>query len=189
MKTTLSTAVAALALLALAGCGGTSDQASPGTTTPAASSAATVPSDSAAPSDPSAPPQSPGPAPTKSRAPEVTVKPGGEVVVPAGFKELPAKQVDVKALPEAYKERRVWASADGKSLQLVAVARDACAGVDAQVVESTDSTVKVSLTPMTSPQGGAEGGKVCAMVLTPRAVEVPLEKAVANRTVVVVEQG
>ncbi|GAA2967809.1 hypothetical protein [Actinokineospora diospyrosa] len=182
MKTTLSTAVAALALLVLAGCGGAADQAdqapAPGTTQPA----------SAAPTTEGSQPPQTGPAPTKPQVPQVTIAPDGKVSVPAGFKELPAKQVNAKALPESYKERRVWASEDGKSLQLVGIASDSCAGVDAQVLEATEAVVKVSLAPMTSPQGGTEG-KMCATVITPRPVEVPLEQPVGDRTVEVVAGG
>ncbi|GAA3038042.1 hypothetical protein [Actinokineospora globicatena] len=184
MKTILSTAVAVLAALALAGCGGAADQADQ-----SPSSGATPPS-SAAPIEgaPNSQPPQTGPAPTKPPAPQVTINPDGKVTVPAGYRELPAKQVDAKALPESYKERRVWSSEDGKALQLVGIASDACAGVDAQVVEFTEAVVKVSLTPMTSPQGGTEG-KMCAMVVTPRPVEVPLEQPVGDRTVVVVAGG
>ncbi|RLK61581.1 hypothetical protein [Actinokineospora cianjurensis] len=183
MKTILSTAVAALAALALAGCGGAADTADQ-----APSSGATPPS-SAAPTEGGAPNSQPpqtGPAPTKPPAPQVTVAPDGKVTVPAGYREVPAKQVDAKALPESYKERRVWTSEDGKALQLVGIASDSCAGVDAQVVESTEAVVKVSLSAMTSPQGGGEGGKMCAMVVTPRPVEVPLEQPLGTRTVIVV---
>ncbi|WP_026421560.1 hypothetical protein [Actinokineospora inagensis] len=184
MKTTLSTAVSALALLLLAGCGGTADQANqaptPGSTQPGS---ATTAGGSAAPTG-SAAPQT-GPAPTKAAVPQVGVAPDGKVTVPAGFRELPATQVDAKALPDTYKERRVWASQDGKQLQLIGLANDSCAGVDAQLAEQTDSALTVVLTPMTSPQGGTEGGKMCATVVTPRPVEVPLDQPVGDRKVVV----
>ncbi|PPK62190.1 hypothetical protein V5P93_005999 [Actinokineospora auranticolor] len=184
MKTILSTAVTALALLGLAGCSADPAAPSPAPGTQPAGSAAPAPTGGSA-----APAPAPGTAPTKSQAPHVAVQPDGKVDVPAGYKELPAAQVDVKALPDTYKERRVWSSADGKSLQLVAVARDACAGIDAQVSQATDTSVTVSLSPMTSPQGGPEGGKVCATVLTPRAVELALEQPIGTRTVVVTENA
>ncbi|WP_018684713.1 hypothetical protein [Actinokineospora enzanensis] len=178
MKTTLSTAVAALALFALAGCSGSADPApTPGGTSPGAAATTGAPAAG----------QPTGPVPTKAPAPQLSVQPDGKITAPEGFHELPAAQVDAKALPDSYQERRVWASADGKSLQLIAIARDACAGIDASVAQATDAMVTVVLAPQTSPQGGPEGGKVCATVLTPRAVEIPLDQPVGDRKVVVTE--
>lgn len=106
--------------------------------------------------------------------------------LPADFQPLPPSQVEAKALSEDYTDRRVWSSPDGKTLRLIGVARDACAGVEAEVLEASATTIRIALRPMAQPQGGPEG-QMCAMVLTPKTVVVPLREALGKRTVVVVE--
>ncbi|MBC6447645.1 hypothetical protein [Actinokineospora xionganensis] len=174
MKTSLFTAGAALALLALTACGQQPEQAGAGpSSTPASTTTQPTTTPSATPGT-SVPPTAP-----PTGAPTGTA-------VPPDFKELPPGQVESKSLPEVYTERRVWASPDGKTLQLVGMARDSCGGVEGEVLEFSASTVRIGLRPMAQPQGGPEG-QACAMVVTPRPVLVPLREALGNRTVVVVE--
>lgn len=174
MKTSLFTAGAALALLALTACGQQPEQAGAGP------SGSTPPSTTAQPTTtPSATSPSVVPPIPPTGAPTGTA-------VPPDFKELPPGQVESKSLPEVYTERRVWASPDGKTLQLVGMARDSCGGVEGEVLEFSATTVRIGLRPMALPQGGPEG-QACAMVVTPRPVLVALREALGNRTVVVVE--
>ncbi|MGQ0838726.1 hypothetical protein [Actinokineospora sp.] len=174
MRISLLTAGAVLALLVLTACGQRADQvgvgAAPETTT-------VVISTSSAP-----PPEVSGPVPAP---PQVSVDPTG-VAVPPGLRELPPTQVDAKGLPATYTDRRVWVSADGTVLELIAVAMDSCAGVEGRVVEATASAVRVALSPMAQTQGGPEG-QICATVLTPRPISVPLGEPLGKRTVVIVE--
>lgn len=170
MKTSLFTAGAALALLALTACGQQPEQAGAGSSSTPANTTAQ-------------------PTTTPSATPGTSVPPTGAptgTAVPPNFKELPPAQVDSKSLPEEYTERRVWASPDGKTLQLIGLARDSCGGVEGEVLEFSASTVRIGLRPMAQPQGGPEN-QACAMVITPRPVVVPLREALGNRTVVVIE--
>lgn len=174
MKTSLFTAGAALALLALTACGQQPEQAGAGpSSTPASTTAQPTTTPSAIPPT-SVPPTAPP-----------TGVPSG-TAVPPEFKELPPGQVESKSLPEIYTERRVWASPDGKTLQLVGMARDTCGGVEGEVLEFSATTVRIGLRPMALPQGGPEG-QVCAMVITPKPVLVALREPLGSRTVVVVE--
>ncbi|SDH76773.1 hypothetical protein SAMN05192558_10348 [Actinokineospora alba] len=174
MKTSLFTAGAALALLALTACGQQPEQAGAApSSTPASTTAQPTTTPSATPGTSVPPTTAPTGAPTGT-------------AVPPDFKELPPGQVESKSLPEEYTERRVWASPDGKTLQLIGLARDSCGGVEGEVLEFSASTVRIGLRPMAQPQGGPES-QACAMVITPRPVVVPLREALGNRTVVVIE--
>jgi hypothetical protein len=96
--------------------------------------------------------------------------------------------VDTSGLPNYYTERKVWTLNGGRTLQLSAMARDACVGVTAMVVEQNDKLVHVVIKPMDVPQGGnPDGPSVCAQVLTPRIVTVDLKAPLGNRMVVVSE--
>ncbi|MGX7826806.1 hypothetical protein ACTG9Q_17100 [Actinokineospora sp. 24-640] len=118
--------------------------------------------------------------------PSVSLGPSG-VVVPSGYTELPAGQVDAKALPaDVYTDRRVWAAPDGRSLQLFAVAPDPCTEVRATVESAGADVVTLALSPVPHPLGGPEG-QVCATVVTPKPVSVRLADVLGDRKVVLTE--
>lgn len=171
----------ALALFTLTACAGRTEPTTelqvgapasttdPGTTEPAAPrTAQPAPSDVAHPTGPA-----PGLSPVAPPAPE-------------GFREVPVEQVDAKALPETYTDRRVWVSPDGTSLLLHAVAPDSCGRVAGRVEQETGSLVRVLLSPLAQPQGGPDG-PVCSTALTPIPVSVGLGAPLGGRTVVVSE--
>ncbi|MDQ3402912.1 MAG: hypothetical protein M3548_05900 [Actinomycetota bacterium] len=186
MKTSLFTAGAVLALLALTACGQSTDQAeSPVSTQPTTTVVPTT-TESAPPTtaSPSVVPAPPTGEPTTPSGPQVTIAPSG-VVVPPGYQEVPVTQVDAKALPDGYSERRVWVSGDGKTVQAFAIAPDSCTMVEGHVTGSDDGMVKIALNAMAQRQGGPE--QVCATVITPRPVTVTLKQPLEARTVVLVE--
>ncbi|CRK55804.1 hypothetical protein [Alloactinosynnema sp. L-07] len=178
MKTSMFAAGAALALLALTACGQQADQATgagSSTTSPPSSTTTAAPTTAPSSVSPTAPATTP--APGKPTEPPVTG-------VPAEFAPLPAGQVESKSLPDTYNERRVWSSPDGKTLQLIGMARDACEVIEGVVEEFSATTVRIALRPMAQPQGGPEG-QACAMVITPKPVTVPLREPLGKRTVIV----
>ncbi|WP_436495872.1 hypothetical protein [Actinokineospora sp. HUAS TT18] len=181
MKTSLFAAGAALALLALTACGQQADQAGagPSSTTPPSSTTTAAPT--TAPSSVQPTPPATTPAPGTATAPPATG-------VPPEFKEIPSGQVESKSLPEVYTERRVWSSPDGRTLQLIGMARDTCGVVEGVVEEFSATTVRIALRPMAQPQGGPEG-QACAMVITPKPVTVALREPVGKRTVIVTAEG
>ena len=161
-------------LLVLGACGQLTDQAGPGGQSSGQPSQTEVgPSQTEVGSSPPA---------SSSAEPPVTVGPSG-TDVPAGVRLLPTSQVDASALPDYYTERNVWAFDDDRSLQMVAMANDACAGVQATVSEQSANAVKVVLASMDAPQGGPPDGQMCAQVLTPKPVTVRLDAPVGNRKV------
>jgi hypothetical protein len=131
---------------------------------------------------------SPPPASSSSKESPVTVGPSG-TAVPAGVRLLPKDQVDTSALPDYYTERNVWAFDGDRSLQMFAMARDACAGVQAIIGEQSAVAVKVVLVSMDAPQGGPPDGQMCAQVLTPKPVTVRLDAPVGNRKVYLSQTG
>jgi hypothetical protein len=155
-------------LLVLGGCGKAADQSSPAAGQPGPTSPTTSqPTGSSTPGS--------TPAPPTTQLPEQTGP-------------LPSAQVDTSALPSYYKERKVWTINGGRTLQLSAMARDACAGVTAKVVEQNQTEVRVVISPMDMPQGGSpDGPPICAQVLTPRIVTVDLKVPLGNRKVIVSE--
>jgi hypothetical protein len=157
-------------LFALGGCGQAADQA-----VPANQPAPTTPS-STAPGDPS----SPGPS-----GPSVPPPTSG---LPQGAVLVPSDRLDMSALPDYYRERKVWILNGGRTLQLSVMGRDACTGVTARVVEQNDKLVHVAVSPTDVPQGGSpDGPGMCAQVLTPRIVTVDLKAPLGDRKVVVTE--
>jgi hypothetical protein len=152
----------ALLLFALGACGQAADQGAP----------ANAPAPTTASSPPSSPSSS-TPAPTSG--------------LPQGALQVPSDRLDTSALPEYYRgSGKVWVLNDGRTLQLTAMARDACAGVQAKVIEQNDTVVRIELSPMDAPQGGSpDGPGMCAEVLTPRMVTVDLKAPLGNRRVIV----
>ncbi|HVK25962.1 MAG TPA: hypothetical protein VM677_31785 [Actinokineospora sp.] len=181
MKTSKFAAGAALALLALTACGQQTDQAGAGSSSTTPPSSTTTAAPTTAPPSVTPTSQATTPAPGTATEPPATG-------VPPEFTPLPVGQVESKSLPDVYTERRVWSSPDGKTLQLIGMARDACGMVEGVVEEFSATTVRVLLRPMAQPQGGPEG-QACAMVITPKPVTVPLREAVGKRTVIVVAEG
>jgi hypothetical protein len=163
MRATRVITGAVVLLFALSACG-QADQAVPANNQPAP----TTPS-STAPSSPA----SPGP-PTSG--------------LPQGAVLVPSDRLDTSALPEYYRERKVWVLNEGRTLQLSVMARDACTGVTAIVAEQNDKLVHVAVNPMDVPQGGSpDGPGMCAQVLTPKIVTVDLKAPLGDRKVVVTE--
>ncbi len=161
---------ALLLSIVLGACGQAADQGSP-----AAQPGPTSPGTPASPSTPPSPgPSTPGSTPTPTGS-----QPQGA--------PLPSSQVDTSALPSYYRERKVWTINGGRTLQLSAMARDACAGVTAKVVEQNQTEVRVVISPMDVPQGGNPDGPICAQVLTPRIVTVDLKVPLGDRKVFVSE--
>jgi hypothetical protein len=159
-----------LLLFALGACGQAADQA-----VPANQPASTTPT-STAPGNPS----SPGPS-GPSMPPPASGLPQGAVLVPSD-------RLDTSGLPDYYRERKVWVLNDGRTLQLPAMARDACTGVGAMVVEQNDKLVHIAISPTDVPQGGSpDGPGMCAQVITPRIVTVELKAPLGDRKVVVTE--
>ena len=164
MRATRVITGAVVLLFALGACGQRADQA-----VPANQPAPTTP--------PSTAPGSPGP----STPPPTSGLPQGAVLVPSD-------RLDTSGLPDYYRERKVWVLNDGRTLQLPAMARDACTGVQAMVVEQNDKLVHVAISPMDVPQGGSpDGPGMCAQVITPRIVSVDLKAPLGDRKVVVTE--
>jgi hypothetical protein len=183
--------VGAVALLvALTGCGqgGAGASASSGSTaseTPSTETPSTeVPSTS---TDVSAEPpgggtQAPPPAGTTPSAP-VSLSPSGPVV-PPGVRQVPSAQVDASALPEYYEHRgEVWVYDGGRSLQMFAAASSGCGGVEARLVDQSDSAVRIILRALPQPQGGSPDSPACTAVITPRPVTVGLDAPLAERRV------
>ena len=155
---------AVLLLIALAGCG-QANQA--------------VPAGQPPPTTPTTDPGSTGP----SIPPPTSGQPQGAAPVP-----VPDNRLDTSALPEYYKDRKVWTLNGGRTLQLSAMARDACTGVTARVIEQNQTEVRVAISPMDVPQGGSpDGPGMCAQVVTPRIVTVDLKVPLGDRKVVVTE--
>jgi multidrug efflux pump subunit AcrA (membrane-fusion protein) len=160
-------------VLVLGACGQRADQAGPGGHEPG---------------QPSRTEAGTPPASSSIAEPPVTVEPSG-TVVPVGVRLLPKGQVDASALPDYYTERNVWAFDGDRSLQMFAMARDACAGVQATISEQSADAVKVVLASMDAPQGGPPDGQMCAQVLTPKPVTVRLDAPVGNRKVYLSQTG
>jgi hypothetical protein len=157
----------AVLMVVLSACGQAADQGS----------AAGQPSPSSTSSGP--PPPSTPSTPGSTPAPPATGQPQG-----AG--PLPGDQVDTSSLPSYYTERKVWILNEGRTLQLTAMARDACVGVTARVIEQNDKIVRVMISPMDVPQGGsADAPPICAQVITPRVVTVDLKAPLGTRKVIV----
>ncbi|SDC46090.1 hypothetical protein SAMN05216174_102216 [Actinokineospora iranica] len=185
------TAGAALAMLALAACGQGADEATSGALGSTSAGAAPVAAGPTGPEESSTQPRPTEPQqaePTES-LPGKPLPSGPPVPTEAGpdYRPLPPAQVDAKALPDAYADRRVWVAPDGRSLHLFGVARDSCTLVEGRVIEESTTSVTVALNPMAQPQGGPDGGQMCAQVLTQRPVSVPLAVELGARTVVLVE--
>jgi len=147
---------AALLLIAVAGCGQAGNQ-----TAPVGQPVPTAPS--------STDPSTPG-SPDPSTPPPTSGMPQGAAV------PVPDSQVDTGALPNYYKERKVWILNGGRTLQLSAMAQDACTGVTAIVTEQNQTEVRVMIKPMDVPQGGSPDGP-------PVDLKVPL----GDRKVIVTE--
>lgn len=103
--------------------------------------------------------------------------------VPQGAVLVPDERVDA---PSHYRERKVWVLNEGRTLQLTAMARDACTGVTAMVIEQNDKLVHVRISQLEVPQGGSSP-PVCAQVLTPKLVTVDLKVPLGNRQVIISE--
>ncbi|OLR94915.1 hypothetical protein BJP25_08025 [Actinokineospora bangkokensis] len=174
----------AAAALLVGGCGAR-EQIGVGTPGPASSAAVE-------PGTPEPAPAEPGSSATKLPAP-VDPAPVDPVPGPTpdpGYAELPADRVRVGGQPGEYQEPRAWVSPDGLSLQVVGVARDGCAGVEAGVVESTGTTVRVRVEQMTAPQGDdPDSPRVCTQVLTAKLLTVPLAEPLGTRGVVLEAAG
>lgn len=183
MRATRVIAGAAL-LLALTACGQAEPAASPGS-----GDRTTVIEIS--PSEPSLGPTVTLPDPSKAPAPPIDVAPPAEPTVPTGATLLPTSQVDASGLPTYYADRNVWSVNDGRTLMLSAMARTACAGVQARVVEQSENTVRINISPMDTPQGGPADGTggpgMCAQVLTPKTLTVDLKVPLGKRKVVLTE--
>lgn len=157
----------ALLALTLGACGQAADQGSPAAGQPA-------------PTSPSAPSSTPPSTPGSSSTPPPTSG------LPQGAALVPADQVDTSGLPDYYRERKVWVTNDGRTLQITAMARDACAGVTGRVIEQNDKLVRIEVTSMDMPQGGgADNPPICAQVLTPKIITVDLKAPLGNRKVFV----
>jgi hypothetical protein len=127
------------------------------------------------------PPMEPGPS-----LPQVPVPVVPKTNLPPGATLLPKEQVDTSALPADDKERNVWSVNGGRTLALIVMARTACTGVQARVLEQNADLVRVDVGPMDVPQGGKpDGGQMCAQVITPQVVTVDLKVPLGNRKVVV----
>jgi hypothetical protein len=127
--------------------------------------------------------------PTPSTPPGSPSTPPPSTGVPQGAVRVPDGQVDMSGLPEYYRERKVWVLNDGRTLQVTAMARDACAGVTGRVVEQNDQVVRILIAPMDMPQGGGvDAPPMCAQVLTPKIITVDLKAPLGNRKVIVSEQ-
>lgn len=169
---------AVLLMFALGACGQAADQVAPANQpAPATGGSASAP--------PSVPPSSPG----SSAPPPATGLPPGTGELPPGAGEVPRDRLDTSALPSYYPDRgKVWVLNEGRTLQLMAVARNACAGVTAKVVEQNETLVHIVISPMDAPQGGTpDGPGMCAQVITPTSVTVDLKVPLGNRRVVVSE--
>lgn len=158
-------------LFALGACGQAADQGAPANGTPSSGGSPSNPP-SSAPTEP--------PSGSSSTPPPVTG-------LPQGAAQVPSDRLDTSALPEYYRSSsKVWVVNDGRTLQLSAMARDACTGVQARVIEQNDQLVRIELAPMDVPQGGSpDGPGFCAQVLTPRIVTVDLKAPLGDRRVIV----
>lgn len=160
------TGIGVVVLLLLGGCGQASPN-QPGDQEPTQSTS----TGSGTPLDaPSSPPLPVGTGPTGAEG-------------PPGARLLPAGQVDTSALPPYYTERNVWAFDNDRSLQMLVMARDACAGVEATVTEQSPSAVTVVLRALDAPQGGPPDGQICAQVLLPKPATVRLAEPIGTRQV------
>jgi hypothetical protein len=186
MRALLTTAIAALALGVLAGCGGASTPAaSDQTTTTSSERPSKTPPETPTPSDVATPqpPEAGKPQNPVSGEPPVTIGPDGPVV-PEGVTEVPAAQIDATALP-LYVDfgNKVWQYNDGFSLQLFATATSGCSGAEAMVVDQSSDAVKIVVRPLDQPQGGRPDDSVCTQVMTPVPVTVTLEQPLRDRKV------
>jgi hypothetical protein len=161
---------AALLALTLAACGQAADQGSPAAGQPGPTSPSTP-----------APPTAPVTSGSASTPPPTSGLPQGAALVPDA-------QLDTSGLPEYYRERKVWITNEGRTLQVTAMARDACAGVTGRVIEQNDKVVHIRISPMDMPQGGGvDNPPICAQVLTPKIITVDLKAPLGTRKVIVTE--
>ena len=158
-------AVVGLALL-LSACGQAANQAS---------SAKGPESVSSTPNTPSEPPSN-----IAEPAPPVNPLPGTPTLPADAVSQVPREQIEAPTLPD----QKVIAVNGGRTLQFTAMARDACAGVQAIVADQNDRVVQIVLSPADTPQGGPPD-QMCAQVLTPRVVTVDLKAPLGKRKVII----
>jgi hypothetical protein len=122
-------------------------------------------------------------------APPVTMGPNGPVV-PGGVEALPPSQLDSKNLPDYYTERHVWVFNAGRSLQLFAVARNGCSGVEANPTQQSATDVTIAIRPLDQPMGEhPDGNPMCTQALTLKSVVVQLAEPLGTRRVHLVAEG
>jgi hypothetical protein len=131
-------------------------------------------------STPSTPPKDPEP-PSNVAEPTPPQVPPGTPTLPAdAVSPVPREQVEAPTLPD----QKVIAVNGGRTLQFTAMARDACAGVQAIVADQNDRVVQIVVSPADTPQGGPPD-QMCAQVLTPRMVTVDLKAPLGNRKIII----
>jgi len=187
MRALLITATAALAVGVLAGCGDASTQAASDQTTTTTTSeepktTPAVPVPSGATTTP--PPSEAGkPQDPSGGEPPVTIGEDGPVV-PEEATEVPAAQVDAKALPTNVEYgNTVWQYNDGFSLQILTEAKDGCTSMEAMVVDQSPDAVKIVVRAMDEPQGGRPDDEICTMAIRPVSVTVTLDQPLRDRQV------
>lgn len=166
-------AVSALVLLALAACTSTgspgpSDTSSTGTSTASSQPSTTLSS----PGSPTGPAQS---RPTEVPPPPQT----SAAPLPGGSTEVPDGRVDGATLPDTYK-REAWASADGRTVQVVGLA-GGCKTASAEVTAQSADQVQITLVTTYHPPAG---GGVCTEELRDVPLNVVLDAPLGDRRIV-----
>ena len=180
MRAVLFAMLVAATVAGLAGCGpepAPAQSADTPTVTPSVTPTQTSPSTPA-----TKPPPKP-PAGTATSVP-LSVGPSGVVVPGPGVTQVPADQVDARALPDYYDHHgEVWVFNDGYSLAMFAAASSGCSDAQAVVVDQSATEVKVMMRPLNHPPGARPDGGACTAVITPRPVTVTLREPLGDRTV------